>query len=90
MNKMPGVKHIAERLDRSSEGAGLFTTGAGLFVAQDDIPIWNSIVGTAIPSSGSSRLLLYVSDDGESYNRRIRFDIDSNGNITTTRWNTSE
>lgn len=84
--RIPGVTSAVERLDRMTPIK--MTTINGILFSQEKIPVWGRVIGTPIPKIGSETVLLYISEDGEYWPRRARFDIDSDGSVNIRTWNT--
>ncbi|MCC5812928.1 MAG: hypothetical protein JJU06_21400 [Ectothiorhodospiraceae bacterium] len=83
VTKTAGLSRIADVINRrTGKDGGRVVAGAGLFFAQEAIPLWGDIVGTPVPASGTARVLVWISEDKETWDRRVRFDIDPNGTVT--------
>ncbi|MFD1414131.1 hypothetical protein [Oceanobacillus jeddahense] len=84
-----GVEKINKALNwtpnfqnKGTEVGGFFKYGAG-YMTQHGIPLWSEIIGTPVPKTGSSEVILYISeDDGETWDGKVRFEVDSEGVVT--------
>lgn len=61
---------------------GSIASAYGIHEVEKNVPIVNEIIGTPIPKVGSKEVILYLSDDnGETWDSKVRFEIDSDGNV---------
>lgn len=64
---------------------GTIASAYGIHAMEKNIPIASEIIGTPIPKVGSKEVILYLSDDdGETWDSRVRFEIDSDGNVKSS------
>jgi len=87
--QMPGIKHAAEHIRQRTGGEALYPAFGGVLSLQEHIPVWNQIVGTPIPQTGTVIVLVYLSEDGRSWPRRARMEVSPDGTIRTRTWETN-
>lgn len=77
-----------------SNGGPSVNTGLGAigFATLDEhVPIYKDIIGTPVPSAGTETVIIYLSDeDGDGWDRRVKFTIKPDGNVDTSTWRASE
>lgn len=82
--KVKSVKKALNKLDNTNAPyIKQFSSFAGSYYIQSNIPYWKEIVGAPIPTAGTKEIILYISDDeGENWDGRVRFVISPDGEVS--------
>lgn len=82
--KVKSVKKALNKLDNTNVPyIKQFSSFAGSYYIQSNIPYWKEIVGAPIPTAGTKEIILYISDDeGENWDGRVRFVISPDGEVS--------
>ncbi|MFS0576299.1 LXG domain-containing protein [Sporosarcina sp. 179-K 3D1 HS] len=86
LGKVPGVNMAADLINKKAPTAGSIGKGVASYEIQSRVPIWGEIIGTSVPAVGSKEIILYISEDGEEWPRRVRFVVSPEGVVAPHKW----
>ena len=69
-DKVPGLDKLINKIDPKLIDFGKY---GGSWWLKDHIPYVNDILGAEIPQVGDKEVILYISEDGEHWNKGVRF-----------------
>jgi hypothetical protein len=95
--RLPGAGKINTELDKLPEIPGSGGTKVGDIgkeqlseTIQGKIPLWGEIISADVPKAGTKEVIVYLDDNGDQYNRRVKFTLGNDGVLSIDDWYTGE
>ncbi|MGY0691365.1 ribonuclease YeeF family protein [Virgibacillus sp. FSP13] len=82
-DKIPGFNKITSMLDPKLLDFGKY---GGSWMIKDNIPYVKDILGAEIPKAGSKEVILYISKDGENWDKGVRFVVKKGEDPDTSKF----
>ncbi|WP_301107139.1 ribonuclease YeeF family protein [Sporosarcina sp.] len=86
LGKIPGANKAADIINKKAPKVGSGAKTIGSYEIQKKIPVWGELIGTSVPAVGSKTVILYISEDGDKWSKRVRFEISPKGEVTPHKW----